>query len=66
MFKKIKKFPSVWEKMSENRRGDFLTHTVVVESVTVCIYCTSMVLVVLVVAETQIQIKILFSAINRN
>jgi len=26
--KKIKKFPSIWEKMSENRRGDFLTHTV--------------------------------------
>jgi len=24
----IKKFPSVCEKMSENRRGDFLTHTV--------------------------------------
>jgi len=36
VFKKIKKFPSVWEKMSENRRGNFLTHTVVVESVTVC------------------------------
>jgi len=24
----IKKFPSVWEKISENRIGDFLTHTV--------------------------------------
>ena len=24
----MKKFPSVWEKMSKNRRGDFLTHTV--------------------------------------
>jgi len=24
----IKKFPPVSEKMSENRRGDFLTHTV--------------------------------------
>jgi len=25
----IKKFPSVWKKLSENRRVDFLTHTVV-------------------------------------
>jgi len=24
----IKKIPTVWEKNSENRRGDFLTHTV--------------------------------------
>jgi len=24
----VKKLPSVWGKMSENRRGDFLTHTV--------------------------------------
>jgi len=24
----IKKFPSVWEKISETAGGDFLTHTV--------------------------------------